>query len=211
MDYSQYKQLEFRRKFWKFVGAEISIADPASQQEVGYIKMKAWKLREDVRIFRNRSMQQEVVQIHARQIIDFGATYDVTDSASGQTKFALRRKGLKSTFVRDHWDIQDTSGNVIGFAQETSGTLALMRRWLDIIPYVNIVSTFVFMFIVQTYDINMTGTDGSNTLVGRVTHRKNPFIVKMALDTSMAQAQVDPLIPLSCVAMLSVIDAVKNN
>ncbi len=210
MDYTQLKQLEFRRKFWKIVGAEIFINDPASQQEVGYIRMKAWKLREDIRIFRARDMQQEIVQIHARQIIDFGATYDVTDSATGQQLFSLRRKGLKSTFVRDHWELKDASDKLLGNIQETSSGLALARRWLEILPFGEFIG-LAFMFVPQTYTISMVQPDGSSALVGTVTHRKNPVIVKMLLDTSTAQVAVDPRITMSSTALLSIVDAVKNN
>lgn len=211
MDYSQLKHLEFRRKFWKFVGAEIFIDDPATGTEVGYIKMKGWKLREDIRIYTDRNMQREIAQIHARQIIDFGATYDVLDGATGQPAFALRRKGLKSAFVRDHWDIYDTAGNVMGTVQETSGALALARRWLEIIPYVNIVSSLVFAFVVQTYEIRLKQADGTQPLIGTILHRKNPFVVKMLLDTSVAEAPASPLIPLAATTMLSIIDAAKND
>jgi hypothetical protein len=211
MDYSQLKHLEFRRKFWKFVGAEIFIDDPATNTEVGYIKMKGWKLREDVRIYRDRTMQHQIAEIHARQIIDFGATYDVTDSATGQPAFALRRKGLKSAFVRDHWDIYDTDGAVMGSIQETSGALALARRWLEIIPYVNIVSGIVFAFIVQTYEIRLQQSDGSKPLIGTIVHRKNPVVVKMSLDTSVAEAAAAPLLPLAATTMLCIMDAAKND
>jgi hypothetical protein len=102
MDYSQLRQLEFRRKFWVLVGAKIHITDPLSAREVGFIKMKAWKLREDIRLYTDESMQTELLRIHARNIIDFGATYDVVDSFSNQIVYSLKRKGLKSTFVRDH-------------------------------------------------------------------------------------------------------------
>jgi len=210
MDYSQFKQLEFRRKFWKIAGAEIYINEAAGNQEVGYIRMKAWKLREDIRIFTNRDMQQELVQIHARQIIDFGATYDVTNSSTGQPIASLRRKGLKSTFVRDFWNIMDDSDNVIGTIQETSSILAIARRWLEILPYGDFIG-LIFAFVPQTYVISMNQTDGSSAQVAALTHRKNPFIVKMSLDTSMAQVAVDPQLILSSTALLSIIDAAKNN
>ncbi|MCY1083605.1 hypothetical protein [Archangium lansingense] len=56
----------------------------------------ALKLKEDLRVFTGEDMQQEVFSIKARNILDISATYDVTDSASGQKVGALRRKGLKS-------------------------------------------------------------------------------------------------------------------
>jgi len=210
MDYSNIKQFELRRKFWKFVGAEIYIDDPATGQEVGYIKMKAWKLRDDVRIFSDRSMQRELVQIRARQIIDFGATYDVTNSSNGQPMVSLRRKGLKSTFVRDHWDIYDTAGNTIGAVQETSGALAIVRRWIELIPYVNLLG-IIFAFIAQTYTITFKQADGTDAVAAQIIHRKNPFVVKMNVDMTNAQIPADPLVVLSASAMLSIIDAAKNN
>lgn len=209
MDYSQLKKLEFRRKFWKIAGAEIFIDDPVTQQEVGYIKMKAWKLREDIRIFTARDMQKEIVQIHARQIIDFGATYDVTDSATNMQLFSMKRKGLKSTFVRDHWDMLDSSGAAFGTIQETSSGLALARRWLELLPFGDFIG-LVFSFVPQTYTISMNQADGSSALAGNITHRKNPIIVKMLLDTSAAQAPLDPRITVSATALLSIIDASKN-
>ena len=210
MDYAQLKTLEFRRKFWKIAGAEIYVTDPASGQEVGYIKMKAWKLREDVRLFSDRSQQREIMQIHARQIIDFGATYDVTDSTTGQPAFALRRKGLKSTFVRDHWDILNTAGEVFGSVQETSSVLAIARRWLEILPFGDFIA-LIFAFIPQTYTISVAQADGSQAVAGTVVHRKNPVIVKMLLDTSTAQVAASPLVTMAATAMLAIVDAAKNN
>lgn len=210
MDYTQLKQFELRRKFCKLVGAEIFIDDPASQQEVGYIKMKAWKLREDIRIYRGRDMAQEIAQIHARQIIDFGATYDVLDGVTQQPVFSLRRKGLKSTFVRDHWNLLDTAGNQFGTIQETSSGLALARRWLELLPYGDIIG-LIFAFIPQTYTISLAQPDGSAALIANIVHRKNPFVVKMSVDTSAAQVPHNPLVVLVSAAMLSIIDASKNS
>jgi hypothetical protein len=210
MDYSQYKQLEFRRKFWKFFGAEINVVEPTSEQLVGLIKMKAWKLKEDIRLYKDQSLQQEILRIGARSVIDFGATYDVFDSASNQQLFSLKRKGLKSTFVRDHWDIYDTANNVIGSVQETSSGLALARRWLEIIPFGGIVA-LIFMFIAQTYTISMTDASGNQAVAGTITHRKNPVLVKMNLDYTAAQTNSDPRIGVAVVSLLSVIDASKNS
>ncbi|MBC7581718.1 hypothetical protein H7097_02515 [Aeromicrobium sp.] len=207
MDYSQYKQLEFRRKFLKIFGAEIRMVSPANEtQTLGIIKMKAWKLREDVRLFADESLQHEILRIGARQIIDIGATYDVFDSVTNQTLFSLKRQGLKSIFVRDHWYIMDAGGNQIGDVVETSGVLALVRRWLSLFSDI---AGLVFAFVPETYDITF-GTDGQQTIGGKIVHRKNPFIVKMGLDTSMAQVQVDPRLPISIVSLLSVIDAAKG-
>jgi hypothetical protein len=210
MDYSQHKQIEFRRRFWTIVGAKITLIDPASNTSIGFIKMKAWKLKEDIRLYRDESMQAEVFRIHARSIIDFGATYDVVDSKTNQPLFAWKRKGLKSAFVRDHWDLLDNQGNIIGAIQETSKGLAVARRWMGVIPFIGEFLDLAFAFVPQSYEISLNQPTGP-AVVGKVLHRKNPFIVKMALDTSMAATPPNPLVTLSATSLLSIMDAVKNN
>lgn len=207
MDYTKYTQFELRRKFWKFFGAAINITDPVSGQRIGFIKMKAWKLREDVRLYTDETLTTELMAIHARQIIDFGATYDVTDSQTGEALFSLKRKGLRSTFVRDKWEILDTSGAVIGQILETSGWLALLRRWLSMI---NDLLGLIFAFVPETYDISLSKAGEQPQLAARIVHRKNPFIVKMNVDLSVAAAPADPRLSLASAALLSIIDASKN-
>jgi len=207
VDITKYNKLEFRRKFWKVLGAEISIFDPATDRLVGFIHMKAWKLREDIRLYTDKSMQTEIFHIKARQIIDFGATYDVFDSDTGRLITSLRRKALKSAFVRDHWDILDSAGNVTGSIQETSGTLALMRRWLTAIFEL---FDLVFMFILQTYDITTTNKAGQKLPAATIVHRRNPVVVRMSLDMSENQAQLYHRVIIAATAMLSIVDAIKN-
>lgn len=206
MDFSQYKQLEFRRKFWRILGAAIYIKDPNTEQTVGYIEMKAWKLREDIRVFSDDTKSQELLRIHARNIIDFGATYDVYDGATGQALFYFRRQGLKSAFVRDHWNIFTTTDQPYASVEETSSGLALARRWISIIPYAGEIADLVLGFIPQTYQIH----DSAGNVAAFLAHRKNPFIVKFGLDTAMAQTSVDSRLPIAAVALLSTIDANKN-
>jgi hypothetical protein len=205
MDLSQYKQLEFRRKFWRIFGAEINIVDPVSGQMVGFIEMKAWKLREDIRIYTDRSKTQEILSIRARNIIDFGATYDVYDSATGQALFYLRRKGLKSAFVRDHWDIFTSQDQPYGSVQETSGGLALLRRYIGVI--FGDLGELVFAFVAQTYQVK----DTTGNVAAELTHRKNPLVVKFGYDTTNQTASLDWRVDMATVALLSIIDAAKNN
>lgn len=65
-----------RRKVLKIFGAAFHIYD-AQGQVIGYCKQAAFKLKEDLRIYTDESMQRELLRISARHIIDFGATYDI--------------------------------------------------------------------------------------------------------------------------------------
>jgi uncharacterized protein YxjI len=154
-----------RKKFFKLFGGAFHIYDDAGNVAF-YSKMKAFKLKEDLRVFTSEEMNEEVLSIKARNILDISATYDVTDTASGQKIGALRRKGLKS-ILRDEWLILDANDQEIGNIQEDSLALALVRRLLsNLVP--------------QTF----TGTLGGTPVLTFRQHF-NPFIQKIALDFSV--------------------------
>lgn len=203
MDYSQYTHLEFRRKLLKLIGAEVSIRTP-EDVEVGNIQLKGFKLKEEIRVFTDATQTTEVATIKARSIIDFGATYDVT--VGGQPAFAMRRKGLRSTFVRDSWEILGPGDVVIGSLIETSGNMAIIRRWLGAILDI---FDLIFAFIPQTYDIHQI-VDGADIVTGNILHRRNPIVTKLALDTSMAAGKGNPLVNIIATTMLCIVDSNKN-
>ena len=62
-----------RRKVLKVLGAAFHIYDPQGGV-VGYCKQKAFKLKEDIRIFTDESRSQEWLVIKARKMLDFGRT-----------------------------------------------------------------------------------------------------------------------------------------
>jgi hypothetical protein len=209
MDYSQFKILEFRRKFFKLFGAEISIFDPNSNQLVGYIKMKAWRLNADIGVFTNKSMQQTIVNIGGRQLISFKPSYNILDAATNQPISTLRFRRLRTAFVRGYVDILDNQGNPYGYARETSSVLAIARRWLEVLPFGDYIA-LIFMFVPQTFDIMYAPNGAEPKLAGRIMHRKNPLIVKMSLNTTEAQVAIDPRINIGLCTVLSIRDANKN-
>lgn len=119
-----------KKQFFKMLGGAFRIYD-ANDNLLFYSKQKAWKLKEDIRLWSGEDMAQEVLSIKARKALDFSATYDVTDSATGEKIGALRRKGLKSAFVQDEWLILDSLDREIGMIKEDSMALALVRRFIE--------------------------------------------------------------------------------
>ncbi|RJQ52329.1 MAG: hypothetical protein C4521_10670 [Actinobacteria bacterium] len=124
-----HRQYVVKKKIFKLVGGEFRVYDPSGNLAF-FSKMKAFKLKEDIRVYADESMQQELLLIQARQIIDFAAAYDVSDSTSGQKVGALRRRGLRS-MLRDEWLLLDPADDEIGLIQEDSMALALIRRFLS--------------------------------------------------------------------------------
>lgn len=94
-----------------------------------YCKQKMFSLREDIRLYNDELMQEELLHIQARNLIDFSAAYDVFDSRLGTKIGTLRRKGVNS-IIRDQWEVLDASEQTIGILIEDSTALALARRML---------------------------------------------------------------------------------
>ncbi len=153
-----------RRKVFKIFGGAFHIYDPMGQVAF-YSKLKAFKLKEDIRLYTGEDMQTEVLVIRARGVLDFGATYDVVDPATNEKVGALRRKALKS-IVRDEWIFLDADDREIGFIREDSMLLAMVRRLLtNLVP--------------QRFHAEINGT-----LVCMMHQRFNPFVLKLEVDFS---------------------------
>ncbi len=154
-----------RRKVFKLLGAAFHIYDPEGRLAF-FSRMKAFKLKEDIRLYTDESMQTEVLTIKARQIIDFSAAYDVVDSLKGEKVGALKRKGMKSIF-KDEWIIMNEEDREKGLIKEDSAFLAFVRR-------------FIINVIPQKYHIEMDGEK-----VCELRQNFNPFVMKIDIDFSM--------------------------
>ena len=155
-----------RRKFWQFFGASFYIYDPSGAL-VLYSKLKAFKLKEDIRVFTDDSLQTEALSIQARSVLDFSGSYDVYDSATGQRVGALRRKGLKSSFYKDEWVILDAAEREVGLIQEENAFLALLRKYL------------LGRLIPQSFNVELGGRT-----VATFNQQFNLFATKLTLDFS---------------------------
>ena len=165
-DVFAYENYLVRRKILQVFGAAFHIYGP-SGNVVFYSKMKAFKLKEDIRLYTSEDMQTEVLAIQARQIIDFSAAYDVVDPTTGAKVGAFKRKGMKS-LLRDEWIIMDPQDQEIGLIREDSMLLGLLRRFLtNLIP--------------QKYH----GEFNNGQQVCLFKQNFNPFVMKINLDFSM--------------------------
>ncbi|HPG00408.1 MAG TPA: hypothetical protein PLE77_10080 [Kiritimatiellia bacterium] len=159
---SKHTRYLIRRKVFTLAGAKFHIYGP-DEQLVFFSKMKAFKLREDIRLYAEEEMTTEAISIQARQIIDFSASYDVFDSFTGTKVGALRRKGMKS-LIKDEWIIMDAQDREIGMIVEDSMLLALIRR-------------FLIRIIPQDYVCTI-----NNVPVCSFRQHFNPFIFKITMD-----------------------------
>ena len=103
--------------------------EDASGTLLGYSKQKFLKLKEDIRVYTDESMAQELFQIRQQQILDVWGIFAIVDSATNTVLGYVRRKALASSFVADAWEIRDANNNLIGGISETTGR-GLARKYL---------------------------------------------------------------------------------
>ncbi len=172
-----------RRKLLTVFGASFHVYD--GERVVAYCKQKAFRLREDIRLFTDESQRTELMWIRARQIVDFAACYDVVDSASQQKVGALRRRGFKS-IVRDSWEVLDADDRAVAKVEEDSTVLALVRRFLsNLVP--------------QTFRLHGSGGD----VVFK--QRFNPIVYSLVV-TMPADAGVDRRLVFATAVLLAAVE-----
>ncbi len=167
----QHREYLFRRKVFKLFGGAFHVYD-TNGDVLFYSEQKAFKLREDFRIYSDESMSQELLSITTPHILDIGATYNVRDATTGEAVGALRRKGLKS-IIKDEWVILSKEGQEIGTVAESSMTTALLSRFINLIP--------------QTYVVRANDRE-----VAEIKQHFNPFVLKYTMTISDAGFSIDP-------------------
>ncbi len=186
-DHAQYT---IRRKVFKLFGASFHIYHETGNL-VGYCKQKAFKLREDIRLFSDESMTTPLLTLAARSIIDFGVTFDVT-LPTGESLGSLRRKGLKSSFIRDEWLLFDEHGTEAAIIREKNAFMAFMRRLNEIIA----------VFSPQTYEI----ISNDNRNIATFQQQFNPFVYRLVVTIHEQDDQLDDLVILGAGCIIAAIE-----
>lgn len=180
-----------RRKFLKLFGASFHVYDD-SGRVVGFSKQKAFKLKEDIRVYTDETLGTELLTIQARQIIDFSAAYDIVDATKQVKVGAARRKGW-SSLVRDSWEILDQNDAVVATIKEDSTAMAFLRRFLS--------NLFPQKFM-------LTDNNGAVMAVFRV--HFNPFIYRLSVNIEPG-ATIDPKIIFGTAVLLAAIEGRQKN
>ena len=180
-------QYTAKKAFFNFLGASFRIYGPDGNLQF-YVKQKAFKLKEQITVFGDEAATKPMLSIKARSILDFAATYDVTEVATGEKVGAMKREGIRSATMRDKWTILGVDDNKIGEINEDSLLFALLRRFLsNLIP--------------ETFHVHVAGKE-----VGTIAQTFNPFILTYRVDFSQAGALLDPRLGVAMVVLLLAIE-----
>ena len=185
------EQYTIRRKVFKIFGAAFHVYDEHGSV-VGYCKQKAFKLREDIKLYTGEDMSDMLLSLNTKQIIDFGATYTVT-LPDGTALGSLRRKGLKSSFVRDEWLLFDTNNNEIARVRETGSIAPLARRYVD----------FATILLPQRYEVTRS-RDKKN--IAHLRQHFNPFIFRLGVAILDEDDEIDDLLILGASCLIAAIE-----
>jgi len=176
----------FRRKVFKLFGGAFHVYDENGNL-LFYSKQKAFKLREDFRVYSDEHLMEELLIIKTPQILDIGATYNVQDAMTGEAIGAIRRKGLKS-IIKDEWIFLSKEGREIGRLTESSISGALLSRFINLIP--------------QTYVI--VSADGRE--VAEIKQHFNPFVLKYSMTIVEPRPSIDRRLLISSGILLAGIE-----
>lgn len=175
-----------KKALFNFLGNAFRLYGPDGSLAF-FVKQKAFKLKEQITVFADEAQSDAMLGIQARSVMDFSATYDVTDAKSGEKVGALKREGVKSMF-RDEWSLLDANDNPIGTVKEDTGLLSIIRRFLiNIIP--------------QTFHVSI-----NDQQVGMIKQRFNPFQLGYDVDFSKADGTLDPRMNVAIVVLLLAIE-----
>ncbi|SBT50922.1 LURP-one-related/scramblase family protein [Micromonospora auratinigra] len=95
---------------------------------LAFAQQKRLAFKEQVTIYTDDSKQYPLLGFKARQRLDLGATYDVTDHAGNP--IGLFRKDFAQSLLRSTWHVEQ-SGLPQITGQERSMPVALLRRFVD--------------------------------------------------------------------------------
>lgn len=109
---------------------EVHAVTPDGQEAgvLAFAQQKRMAFKEQVTLYTDDTKQTPVLGFKARQVIDLGATYDVTDAAGAP--IGLFRKNWKESLLRSTWHLEQPAfGEMVG--RESNLVVAILRRFVD--------------------------------------------------------------------------------
>lgn len=189
-----------RSRFFRLFGGAYRLTDGQGRLCL-YAEMKRFRLKEDIRVYADAGMRDEVLRIRTGSIFDFSGAYDVEDSHTGTRLGTLRRSGLRSTFVRDHWQMLDAAGEPVAELTEDSLGKSLLRRLIEFAGEIPLVGLLGYLFP-QRYALTH-----HDRPVAHYRQHFNPLIYKLDIDLSPDEGStVDRRLALSMAVLLAAIE-----
>ncbi|NEK94970.1 hypothetical protein GCU67_12430 [Modestobacter muralis] len=124
---------------------EVLAANPDGTEGplMALAEQKRMKLKEEVVFYADESKSRRVFSFKARQVLDVSAQHDVFDEYGAP--LGMFSKEFGASLLRSTWKLSAPGVDAVG--QERKLSIALLRRFWDLIPYIgDIWVPFVFHF-----------------------------------------------------------------
>lgn len=204
VDPNEHDRFILRQKFRLVVNEyEFSLPGPGSDapgQPFCFVRQKPYKFKEDIRFYSDPSRSVELMRIKARQRFDPAAKYDVV--AADGTKVGYIQKVFGKSLLRSTYKLYDSTGAEVASVTEKSLAVALFRRLMGFIPYIENIANWLpipydFLFLrdhvqlgvhhrqpwklLDVYTIDMSGD------VGRTIDRRLVLAIAVGMDALQAR------------------------
>lgn len=185
-----------RNRIVQFTGQSLDVFD-AQGNTVAFCRQKAFRLREDIRLYTDSTRTEELLIMRARTIIDFSVTYDIT-LPDATVLGSLRRKGMRS-LIRNNWIVYtpDEDPQPIGELIEDSTSAAVMRRFIPLYE----------LFAPKRLHLN--DTQGTPIATFRTHH--NPFVHRLGISIHRQHPLLDDFVILAAGCLFMTIDGRQRN
>jgi uncharacterized protein YxjI len=110
-------------------------------EPICFVEQKRFKFKEDIRFYLDEAKTTELLRIKARQRFDPRATYDITDESAN--KIGEISKVFGASLLRSTFRISDAQGQELFVSTEKSLGVALFRRAVGFIPYVENIANWL--------------------------------------------------------------------
>jgi uncharacterized protein YxjI len=164
----------------------ISVPTAGSTEEgtpVLFVKQKKLKVKEDIRFRLSPDAADYVFMIKAKTAFEFRGRYAVTDAA--ETVIGSIEKSFAKSLLRSHWIVRDASGEELFSSQETSIVIALIRRFIGLVPYLGTIG-----FLLQWVPFNFS-LDRGETRIGSYHRVLGSFRDRYVLELTPDAKQID--------------------
>ena len=144
------------QQVFKPIGNEyrISVPLPGSTEETApllFVKQKKMSIKEDIRFRLSADGQAHLFRIKSKTVFEFAGKHEVLDDAD-RTIGSLG-KDFGRSLLRSHWHVYDAGGTEVLEGYEASMAVALIRRFIGLIPvvgdYLSVLQWIPFNFVLM--------------------------------------------------------------
>jgi hypothetical protein len=132
----------------------IIVTDSTGQQ-VAFVHQKAFKLKEDIRIYSDESKSREIYRIGADKILDISAKYNFTDATNNQSLGYVQPKALRSIW-RSTYVIYGVNGSPLYHVKEDNPWVKIGDALLSEVP---VLGLFTGYFLNPSYTAYRGGNE----------------------------------------------------